>query len=107
MFALATLVFGAWFFYDGFYAWPRERQIAREFAQFQAEGRSKDWAAYAAQRDWPDGSQGNPGDDHSDLDLMVQKVLGAAMTVVGLVFGVGFIRSLGRWIACAGVTVDR
>jgi hypothetical protein len=92
------MICGIWFLYDGYVAWPRERAIARQFKQFQNEGRTDQWPAFAIQHGWPDGSAGTPGKDYSDLDLIVQKVLGYALVALSLILGAGFVRTLGRWI---------
>lgn len=92
------LGFSLWFCYDGYVAYPRDRQIAQEFARYKEEGRQKDWPAYALSQGWPDGSKGEPGRLHSETDILVQKGLGFALMPFGLLFLFNLIRLQGRWI---------
>lgn len=90
--------FSGWFLYDGYVAYPRDRRIAQEFAQYKDQGKQKDWPAYALSQGWPDGSKGEPGRLHSDTDILVQQILGYALLPFGLLFLSNLIRLNGRWI---------
>jgi len=104
--AALLLGFGGWFLKDGYVTYPKERLIAEEFKQFSDEGRREQWPEYARAKGWPDGTLGPPGKDHSDWDILLQKILGFACLPVGLLFLIGTIRTLGRWIALDDQTLS-
>jgi hypothetical protein len=100
LFAVIALLLGLWFCYDGYVAWPRQKAIFEAYEQFTDEGRLSEWPAHAAARGWPT-DQDNPGQEHSELDLVVQRVLGFILLSVGVLYLIGWGRTLGRWIALA------
>ncbi len=95
--ALMCLVFAAWFYYDGFVKYPRINDKVRLFQRLSQENRLHEWDRIAEQNGWP---KENPGTEKSRLSLNTQKFLGSLCTVIGLVFGVTWLRAGGRWIAC-------
>jgi hypothetical protein len=97
-FAIISLLFGVWFCYDGFVAWPRDKAIFEAYEQFTSEDRLSEWPAYAAEQGWPT-DQDNPGKAHSELDLIVQRVISFILLLVGIAYLVGWGRTFGRWIA--------
>ena len=91
-----------WFFYcmyDGYVAYPRQREIAREYAEFKQDDRLAQWADYARSRGWPDGSDGAPGHDRSDWDIYTQYIMGYGVLPFALIYAVSFVKTFGRWIA--------
>jgi len=96
--ALLSLLFGGWFLWDGFVTYPKERHIRETYDGFTKDGRTGDWPAFAREKGWPDGTTGHPGKDHSDGDIILQKVLGFAIVPVALLFGFGVLRSFGKWV---------
>ena len=98
---ILTAMFVFWFaycMYDGYVAYPRQREIARAYETFRVEGRLEQWDAYAAQHGWPDDNDGPPGKDHSESDIRTQFIMGYGVLPLALIFGVAFFRSSGRWI---------
>lgn len=91
-----------WFLYDGHVGYPHKRAIAREFAKFKEEGRRDEWAQYARQRDWPDGTSGDPGHDYSDWDIRTQKIIGYGLLPFALLYCVSFLRCINKWIDLDG-----
>lgn len=88
----------SWCMYDGYVNYPRQREISRAYASFKDEGRIDQWADYAQERGWPDGTTGDPGKDHSDMDIYTQYIMGYGVLPFALLFGVSFFRSIGRWM---------
>lgn len=97
--AVFIMFWSVWFLYDGFWGYPLQRQIAREFAVYKEQGRSDAWKAYADSQGWPDGTEGNPGHDYSDWDIRTQKMLGFGLLPLSLLYGLAFARSFSKWIA--------
>ena len=95
--AAMCLIFGGWFFYDGFVEYPNHNEKAEEFLKYREANRLPEWERTAKEKGW---STENPGAVKGVWDLRVQKILGAFCTTVGLFFGSGFIRARGRWVAC-------
>jgi len=94
-----ALVFSGWFLYDGFVAYPKDVQIHNEYQKFVEENRTAEWPDYARERDWPDGSTGQPGGNHSDSDIFLQRALGFVILPAGLLFAISGMRTFGKWIA--------
>jgi len=96
----AMFLFGAsWFLYDGYVGYPYQQGIAREFARFKEEGRLSEWREHAQAKGWPDGTHGDPGKDHSEMDVFTQKIIGFGILPIALLYCFSFVRSFGKWIA--------
>ena len=96
--AAMSLAFSLWFLYDGYVKYPLQRQIAQEFAEFKEQGRAHEWPSYAMSKGWPDGTDGDPGYNHTDSNLFTQKLIGYGLVPVWLIFGIAFLRSYSKWI---------
>ena len=100
--AIMAGMFVFWFLYcmyDGYIAYPRERLIAKEYARFKAQDKTKQWNAYARSRGWPSDSEGDPGKDHSDMNIYTQYIMGYGVLPFAVICSVSLVRSFGRWIA--------
>lgn len=87
-----------WFLYDGFVKYPLEREIAAEYRKFVDENRVTQWPEYARERGWPDGLEGQPGVEHSDSSILLQRGLGFVVLPLALLFVISGVRTMGRWL---------
>jgi hypothetical protein len=94
MILLTAFALGAagWFFYDGFVGYPKQIVRAKEFQQFEREGRVPDWPAHAASKGW---RTDNPGPPKTAKDLATQKQCG----LLGVVLALGLA---GYWLWSEG-----
>lgn len=99
VFALLCLGMGSYFFYDGFVRYPEQRRVRQEFNRFLESHPREEWMAYAAERGLPPGTQGDPGQDHSDTDIFLQRALAASILSVGVYVAALYAGSFRRWIA--------
>lgn len=103
--ALACLLFGAWFLYDGAIRYPHQRIVANKYIELKqkhGEGSvafNEQWRAYAAAQGVSDGY---PGPPKSTTDIVGQFAIAGATMPIGLLFALAYLRSFGRWIACDG-----
>lgn len=96
--ALACLGFAAWFFYDGYVAYPEIQEIHREYERIQAEHPTdfnQRWAEYAESRGW----ETDLPERKEDWDIVTQFIFCGITLPIGLAFLWAFIRTGGRWIA--------
>ncbi len=94
--AVITLIGSAWFSYDGFVSYPRQRHIALAYQVFQQENRVDQWPDHALAQGWPV----TPEAPKSQSDILLQRILGLAALPLGLLFSLISFRSVGRWTAC-------
>lgn len=108
--------FALWFAYDGYIAYPRERDRALAYQKLKTEDRLDEWEKTAAEHGW---STKEPEkferlfelDDPSVLqvaqeelkeahntDIAIQRWLGGIAALPGLWFVIGFFRVRNRWI---------
>jgi hypothetical protein len=97
--SLMVLVFSAYFFYDGYYGYPRQKKIFDDYQRHVDEGRTDQWEAYASDKGYPSAIHGQPGVNKSDFDILVQRVLGFVLLPVLAVLLYYFLRTFGRWVA--------
>ncbi len=81
MLTLFGLAGGGWFFYDGFVGYPKQIVRAKEFQQFELEGRVAEWPAHAASKGW---RTDNPGEPKTAKDLDTQKQCGMLGVLLSL-----------------------
>lgn len=84
--ALLLIAGGAWFGYDGFVGYPRENQQLREINSQLAEAqRSQDNQRIRELSDQQKKFKRHSGElAHSDMDILIQKVLCFALPPIGL-----------------------
>ena len=95
---LTTLgVFGLalWFLYDGTVTYPRQRERALVYQGIEEEERAEKWPEIAEEHGWPIRSPGMPKEE---IDIQIQLVLAAVVTVPGILCLFFFLRACGRWI---------
>ncbi len=99
LFAGFMLFWTGWCFLDGFVKYPAQRRHAEAFLEAKDKGilDTDEWRQQAADNGWnPDKDPGRP---KSDFDIYTQFFMAAITTPLALIWGVGFIRAGGRWIA--------
>jgi hypothetical protein len=79
--AVFFLLFGAYFFFDGSYTYPRRNQRWDAHERFVKAGKKEEWPAYAASKGWV---AKPPEKRYEDGDIVTQFVMGGAATVAGL-----------------------
>ena len=104
-FAVLCLFVGVWFLKDGYYEYPRQREIFRAYSALAEKNELAKWRALAHERGWPEDSDVQQGKDHSDGGIMLQKAIGWALIPVSLLFAIGYVRMRARWIACDGQAI--
>jgi hypothetical protein len=85
----AVLFFAAFLFYDGFVRYPHHNEerkvlVAERDAAIAAKDDVKSSLKEKAIRDW--------GNEHTDTDILLQKVLGGLLTPVGLWLLIKFLK---------------
>lgn len=103
---VALAAYGAYCLYDGFIAYPRDREIRQAYDQFLDEGRVSEWSAHAAEKGWPDDTGDEPpGEMHSEFNIQFNVWTGLIITPLGvLMIGLAGYRRF-QWIACDGERV--
>lgn len=108
--AMALLVLGisVWFLYDGYVAYPAERDLHHQYEAFVAQNGVAAWPDFAHANGLPDGTHSKPGKDYSDSSILTQKILGFIGLPFGLIFVVVYLRTLGRWVQAdeAGISTN-
>jgi len=94
--AVVCLGFGVWSVYDGVVVYPRHNRVVEQFQQFKSEKRLDQWPQHARAHGW---SVDDPGSPKSQWSINTQYVQAAITLTLGVLFGAGFVRSFGRWIA--------
>lgn len=98
--ALMCLCWAAWSAYDGFVVYPNENKVVEAFEQNKTTNPldwQEKWVAMARENGWP---EGDPGTKHSNGDIYMQYGMLAMTLPVGLLFGLFFLKTFSRWIAC-------
>ena len=93
--ALVGCGFALWALYDGFIAYPNQRERALKFQKLREEDRIGDWRELCNQRGWP---TDNPGKPKTEGDIFVQYTMAGAAGPFGLLFGFFLFRNYGRWV---------
>jgi hypothetical protein len=99
--ALVCLAFGAWFFHDGFWTYPREIQDLRQYQETHGtdgavlEGKAEQWEDYAKGH----GLALTEPVRRTQSDIKVQYLLCLIVVPVGIFFAGQYGLSLRRWIA--------
>lgn len=97
--ALALLAFAGWFLYDGFIGYPKQQVVREAFAQVKID-HPEDWQTKWLERAQIEGwSTEQPDPPFSDWDITAQFFYAAPCLVLGLLFGVSYLRAGGRWVA--------
>ena len=96
------LLYTLWCFWDAFVAYPNQQRHAEAFAKAQEEGilDTEEWAKTAEENGW--NAEKDPGNPRTSGDILTQFIQAAISGPFALIFGVGFVRTLGRWIAIEG-----
>jgi len=107
--ALACLGWGAYCIYDGFVAYPAQTEVYLEFKKTQTDnptGWQEEWETKAKENGWPL-KQGKIK-DRRGFDTYAQYVMAAITLPIGCVFGLGYLRNAGRWVAAdeSGLTTN-
>lgn len=94
---LVALGAGTWFLYDGLWAWPRNNDrwaiyapLKEQFAD-QPDQLRKAWTDASREHGW---STPPPKKFYQPSDLLLQKILGSAALLAGLLCLVHYLRSL-------------
>jgi hypothetical protein len=101
---VAAFGFALYCLYDGYVAYPKQREHALAYAKHYDEGGTKEeWDAFALERGWP---TEYPGEPKSEEDIAMQYFMAAITAAVGLLVLSAVWRSRGRWIEAsdAGIT---
>lgn len=99
--ALAMLIFGAYFVYDGWIGYPHKQKIQLAYQQVVQNNQDnppaiqRKWQAMAASHGWP---QDTPTAPISDMSIYTQWICAGITLPIGLFFGIGFMRTGWRWI---------
>jgi hypothetical protein len=78
--AIFLILFGAYFFWDGFIGWPRSNERFLKHKEFTDAGNPEGWAAYAKERGW---KVQPPEKFYKQGDIIGQYVFGSLCTVAG------------------------
>lgn len=96
---LVGLGFGFYCLYDGFIKYPELQRMELGY-QDVLRDHPDDWQDYwpreAAKNGWPDDVPGKP---RSNMSIYTQYIMAAIVFPFGILFGQGFVRSGGRWVA--------
>jgi hypothetical protein len=100
---LVAMGFALWSLYDGYVAYPRQREHALAYAEhYEKEGSKEAWDEIALERDWP---TDYPGEPKSEADILMQYVMVASAGLVGLMALLFVLQSRGQWIESSGTGV--
>jgi len=97
IFVVALAGMAGWFLYDGMVKYPKQKAVYEDFLQWRAEGKEEKWHAHAKEafgytkKDEPH--------KRTHQDIVVQKLFAGLLGVGALVFGVGYVRSYGKWVS--------
>ena len=101
--------FCAFFLYDGFVGYPKQREIHDQFVAFAGnqEGKSKSdiyaaWDEHAAKNGLPpSGKEGKEIEAMAKTDgsILTQKILGFALIPVGAMMVLAWFQTFSRWVA--------
>jgi len=99
--AIFFIAFGGYFFWDGAVGYPRKNARYVEWKRFRDEGRSNDWAAYAAEQGWKVDEWPRYAEEHGWKEPYPEVALGPGKITEQFVFGgiwtaVGLV-ILGYW----------
>lgn len=89
----ATLGFAVWFAYDGAIGYPKQNEIASEFAKYRQEKREGEWDSYARQRGWPNAQ--NVPKLRSPGAIRAQLYLAGISGVIGVIVGILYLNRRG------------
>lgn len=99
---ILAIGFALWSLYDGFVAYPKQRERALAHLKLEEELRGGDpvvfrdrWHEYAQQRGW---STTYPGEPKSHGDIIMQYVMAGMAGTIGLFLLSIPLRARGRWI---------
>lgn len=90
----------AWFFWDGFYAYPKQQEAASAYESFKISAGTEEiseeqWADYAMEHGF---DTDIPGEAKTDGEIMAQVYIGIAFVFISLGYLVWFIRECVRVI---------
>lgn len=90
IFAAIMLAAGFWFLYDGYIGWPKHNREVRAVMDGikSAEARND-----PKQVDELKGRLGSMHKEYTEMDLLIQKALGGALPVAGLLYGIWTLRA--------------
>ncbi len=93
---LVCMGFAAYCFYDGYYAYPKQRDQYLKWKEFEQQGEAgkRAWEVHARAQGW----RVEIPKERSNLDIYTQYMMLAIVLPFGLVFTGSFIRSTGRWV---------
>lgn len=86
---------GIYCVYDGFVAYPQQKEIFDAWTTVTQEQGPEKWADHAAARGWPT----DQPKKRTNFDIYTQFVMAAIFLPVGLIFTWGLIRSFSRFVS--------
>jgi hypothetical protein len=90
-----AMFFALYCLYDGFVAYPRQRERGLAFQKLMEEKRDSEWDKYATERGWP---TEYPGEPKSETDIKMQFAMAALSGTIGALVLLNVLMSRGRWI---------
>ncbi len=94
-----TVGSAAWFYYDGFVAWPKKIEAANAYKELKekagGEINATEWASIAERNGW---DTSDPGEPKTEEDLATQKYIGTFFVVVSVLYLIWFVRQCKRVI---------
>jgi len=101
--ALFCVGVSGWFFYDGTYTYPAQRErglafqdLEAEYPDLEEEELMQKWRALADERGWP---KKNPGEPKTEAEIQAQLILGGLILPFGILYAVFFSLNWRRWVA--------
>jgi hypothetical protein len=101
--ALFCIGVSGWFFYDGTFAYPAQRErglafeeLKEEYPDLEEKELLDKWGAVAEERGWP---KKNPGEPKTEAEIQAQLVLGGLVLPFGVLYLIFFTLNWRRWVA--------
>jgi hypothetical protein len=83
--ALASIIFGLWFAYDGYIGWPKHNVEVRNVKKAIGDAEAKNDAEAARQAK---AKLGSMRAEYTETDILIQKLLAYTLPVAGLLYGI-------------------
>lgn len=89
--------FGLYCLYDGFYAWPKQKEVFDQYEAYLQEHSQAEWEAYATEHGLP-----VQPPKRTNFSIYSQYAMAAIVFPIGIIFTTGFIRSFTRFVEMDG-----
>ena len=96
---LAAFGFALWSLYDGYIAYPAQRERALKYIEFEEADDEDGWREYAKEQGWPTVSPGRP---KGEADFIMQYIMASGAGLASLILLTIVLRARHRWIELDG-----